>query len=118
MPREPYQRCSQAIFEAWLKPQIQKEPLIDSHFGFKFDSLTETDTGVESKLIDQVTGDVHIVQSQYVIGCDGAGSRVRKSIGIDMSGGPVYVYISLCVIVLVLTYRQTSGNVFDSFQIS
>lgn len=91
MPREPYQRCSQAIFEAWLKPRIQAEPLIDSRFGLKYISLTETETGVETHLVDVQTGEEHLVRSQYVIGCDGAGSRVRKALGIDMIGGPVYV---------------------------
>ncbi len=88
MPREPYQRCSQAIFEAWLKPRIQKEPLIDSHFGMKLESLTETDEGVECELTD-TAGETHKVESQYVVGCDGGGSRVRKVIGIELVGGPV-----------------------------
>ncbi|KAL6814408.1 hypothetical protein J3E69DRAFT_375842 [Trichoderma sp. SZMC 28015] len=84
LPREPYQRCSQAVLEAWLKPRIQAEKLIDAHFGLKFESLTETDEGVESQLTDVVTGEQHIVRSKYVVGCDGAGSRVRKSIGINL----------------------------------
>lgn len=88
MPREPYQRCSQAIFEAWLKPRIQKEPLIDSYFGMKFQTLTETDQGVECELID-TAGEIHKVKAQYVVGCDGGGSRVRKAIGVDLTGGPV-----------------------------
>lgn len=91
MPREPYQRCSQAIFEAWLKPRIQENSLIDSHFGLKFGTLTEHDGYVESELIDR--DDVkHVVQSQYVIACDGAGSRVRQAVGIQLNGGPVFVY--------------------------
>jgi 2-polyprenyl-6-methoxyphenol hydroxylase-like FAD-dependent oxidoreductase len=88
MPREPYQRCSQAIFEAWLKPRIQAEPLIDSTFGMKFDDLIETDNGVESRLTD-AAGETHVIRSKYVIGCDGAGSRVRRSIGGNLIGGPV-----------------------------
>jgi FAD-dependent monooxygenase len=88
MPREPYQRCSQAVFEAWLKPQIQAEPLINAVFGLKFEKLTETDGGVESEL-SAADGEQYIVKSQYVIGCDGAGSRVRKSIGSVLEGGPV-----------------------------
>jgi 2-polyprenyl-6-methoxyphenol hydroxylase-like FAD-dependent oxidoreductase len=88
MPREPYQRCSQAIFEAWLKPRIQAEPLITSVFGMKLDSLAETDNGVESQLTD-VAGESHVIRSKYVVGCDGAGSRVRRSIGGNLIGGPV-----------------------------
>jgi FAD-dependent monooxygenase len=88
MPREPYQRCSQAIFEAWLKPHIMTNPLITTHFGMKFESLVENDDNVISKFITN-SGDIHTVTSKYVIGCDGAGSTVRKSIGIGLNGGPV-----------------------------
>ncbi|KIW28126.1 uncharacterized protein PV07_07808 [Cladophialophora immunda] len=88
MPREPYQRCSQAIFEAWLKPRIQAQPLIESHFGWKFETLAESDAGVECELTD-TAGETHRVKAQYVVGCDGAGSRVRKAIGVELIGGPV-----------------------------
>ncbi|KIV81897.1 hypothetical protein PV11_04046 [Exophiala sideris] len=88
MPREPYQRCSQAIFEAWLKPRIQEEPLVDSYFGMKFETLIENDTGVECELTD-VSGEKHVVRAEYVVGCDGGGSRVRREIGGKLIGGPV-----------------------------
>lgn len=89
MPREPYQRCSQAIFESWLKPRIQEEDLIDSHFGLKFECLEESEDSVESTFVDVQTGERHLVKSQYVVGCDGAGSRIRTHIGSDLIGGPV-----------------------------
>lgn len=88
MPREPYQRCSQAIFEAWLKPKIQAEPLIDSYFGMSFESLTEEVDGVTSILVDAASGEKHQVKSRYVLACDGAGSRVRRAIGVPLTGGP------------------------------
>jgi 2-polyprenyl-6-methoxyphenol hydroxylase-like FAD-dependent oxidoreductase len=89
MPREPYQRCSQAVLEAWLKPHIQANPLIESHFGVKFETLEEFDDGVTSHLVDVISGEKYAVRSQYVVGCDGAGSRVRKAIGGKLIGGPV-----------------------------
>jgi 2-polyprenyl-6-methoxyphenol hydroxylase-like FAD-dependent oxidoreductase len=88
MPREPYQRCSQAVFEAWLKPRIQAEPLIHSVFGLKFESLVESADGVKSTLIDVESGETHVVKSKYVVGCDGAGSRVRRSTAIYLTGSP------------------------------
>jgi FAD-dependent monooxygenase len=76
------------VFEAWLKPHIQKSPLIDSHFGMKFLDLTENDDGVECELVDN-SGETHVIQARYVVACDGGGSRVRKSLGIELTGGPV-----------------------------
>ncbi|KAK1621948.1 hypothetical protein BDP81DRAFT_510595 [Colletotrichum phormii] len=89
MPREPYQRCSQAIFEAWLKRRLQSEELIEDHFGLKFESCVETPDGVKSELVVVVTGERHLVSSQYLVGCDGAGSSVRRQLDIKMIGGPV-----------------------------
>ncbi|THC96228.1 hypothetical protein EYZ11_004306 [Aspergillus tanneri] len=89
MPREPYQRCSQAIFEAWLKRCIDDHPYIESCFGLKFESLQERDDEVISKLVDATTGQHHTVMSKYVVGCDGAGSSVRRSIEVKLTGVPV-----------------------------
>ncbi|OQU98704.1 FAD binding domain-containing protein [Cladophialophora immunda] len=88
-PREPYQRCSQAIFEKAFKPLIQKEPLVTSHFGHKFESLQEKDDCVVSRFSVEGSPNEIIIKSQYVIGCDGAGSRVRRSIGGSLVGGPI-----------------------------
>lgn len=89
MPRTPYQRCSQALFEAWLKPRIQAEPLIQSHFGVKLESLVEYAEHVECGLVEVASGKKWTVKSKYVIGCDGAGSRVRRAIGATLIGGPL-----------------------------
>ena len=94
MPREPYQRCSQAIFEAWLKPKIQENPLIETHFGWKLESLTESTASVEATAVDQA-GELHKITSQYVIGCDGAGSKVRAAIGSKLEGGPASDHTSV-----------------------
>lgn len=75
-------------FEAWLKPKIQENPLIETHFGWKLESLVESTAGVEATVVDQ-TGQLHKIKSQYVIGCDGAGSKVRAAIGSKLEGGPV-----------------------------
>jgi FAD-dependent monooxygenase len=88
MPREPYRRCSQAIFEQWLKPRIQADPRIDSHFGLRFKGLTQHKDHVISELVDEA-GATHLVKSKYVVGCDGAGSAVRRAVGIELRGGPV-----------------------------
>lgn len=91
MPREPYQRCSQAIFEASLKPLIDAHPRIKVCFGLKFESLEENELDTTSKLVDVVSGQTHLVKSQYVVGCDGAGSAVRKGVGIQVVKHPLSV---------------------------
>ncbi|KAH7121398.1 FAD binding domain-containing protein [Dactylonectria macrodidyma] len=88
-PREPYQRCSQAIFEKWFRPLVEAEPSIDCRWGVKFESLEEDDDCVTSRLTETATSKEFTVKSKYVIGCDGAGSRVRRNIAITLLGGPL-----------------------------
>jgi len=89
MPREPYQRCSQALFEAWLKPICEKNPLIELHSGVKAEEVKENGEGVMTCLLNMATGERKYVDTKYVVACDGAGSRLRKSTGIPLIGGPV-----------------------------
>ena len=87
-PYESWIRGAQNLFEAYLRPQLDLNPLVDVYYGMRFESLTETDEGVESHLIENSNTN-HIIESKYVIGCDGGGSRVRRCLGIDSIGGPV-----------------------------
>ena len=89
MPREPYQRCSQVIFERWLKPICEANPLISTFFGYKFEELSENEQDIQSTLTAIESDEKVIVKSKYVIACDGAGSRVRRSVGLKITGGPV-----------------------------
>ncbi|KNG83319.1 hypothetical protein ANOM_007572 [Aspergillus nomiae NRRL 13137] len=89
MPSQAWLRCSQILFEAWLKPLVEAHPLVKSFSGMKFERLTEHADHVESTITHVDTGVEHLVRSQYVIGCDGAGSRVRKSVGINLTGAPI-----------------------------
>lgn len=88
LPRVPYQRCAQSAFERWLRPVIENNENIDLRYDMRFESLEEKEECVVSRLIEG-NGDEHTVVSQYVVGCDGAGSRVRRNIGSVLHGGPV-----------------------------
>lgn len=88
LPRVPYQRCAQSAFERWLRPVIDKTENIDLKYNMKFESLEEKDDHVVCQFTES-NGEKHVITSQYVTGCDGAGSRVRKAIGSVLHGGPV-----------------------------
>ncbi|KAH7037082.1 FAD binding domain-containing protein [Microdochium trichocladiopsis] len=95
MPREPYQRCSQAIFEAWLKKRILAEPLIDTRYGHKFESFKEGKDFVEAEITDVEKNEKYTVRSRFLVGCDGAGSRVRRNLGVELVGGPAPIAMYL-----------------------
>jgi 2-polyprenyl-6-methoxyphenol hydroxylase-like FAD-dependent oxidoreductase len=75
-------RQSQVIYEETLKKLVEKEPLVHAYWGYSFDSLTENDDSVSSTITDP-SGSSIVIKSRYVIGCDGAGSQVRSSVGIQ-----------------------------------
>ncbi|KAJ5541231.1 hypothetical protein N7494_006307 [Penicillium frequentans] len=87
-PAEPGQRCSQIVLEAFLKKKCLAEPLITSHFGYKFISLAEDDEGVTATFIDMDNRE-KTMRAAYLVGADGAQSKVRKSVGIQLPGRPL-----------------------------
>ena len=87
-PYESWIRGAQNLFEAYLREQLDANPLVDVHYGMKFESLAENDKGVESHLTEN-SNKSHIIESKNVVGCDGGGSRVRRCLGIESIGGPV-----------------------------
>ncbi|KAJ4991089.1 FAD binding domain-containing protein [Stagonosporopsis vannaccii] len=94
-PQEPYQRISQAIFEANLRKRCEADPLIDLRFNWKVESVEETEEKAKTVAIDLKANETWTFISKYVIGCDGASSRARRSLQIPLDGGPTPVYASL-----------------------
>ncbi len=88
-PAEAWQRLSQAIFEKWLKAICDEDPLIDLQFGHKVESVQEEKDHVKTTVTSMDSGNSFQFISDYVAGCDGASSRVRKSQGFPLDGGPV-----------------------------
>ena len=84
-PGQPWQRCSQAIFEAMMMDRCQRDPLIDVRQGWRLQTCAQLGDVVEATLVDD-TGESVQVRASYLVGCDGASSRVRSQLGIAMDG--------------------------------
>jgi 2-polyprenyl-6-methoxyphenol hydroxylase-like FAD-dependent oxidoreductase len=85
-PVEPGQRISQIDLEPVLREHCRRNPIIDLRCGLRFESLTQDDDVVTSRLVDVLTDEVIRLRSQYVIGCDGASSQVRTAAGVGEEG--------------------------------
>ncbi|WP_433471296.1 FAD-dependent monooxygenase [Saccharomonospora azurea] len=81
-PWEPYQRLQGSLLERLLRERVRALPEAEVHEGTRVTSLTQDADGVELRLVDE-QGRSRSVRASYVVGCDGAGSVVRRSIGID-----------------------------------
>jgi 2-polyprenyl-6-methoxyphenol hydroxylase-like FAD-dependent oxidoreductase len=88
-PSQPYQRISQTDLEPVLRSRCEKHPLIDVRAGWRFCTLDQDVDGVRSRLEHTRTGSSIMVRSQYAVGCDGAASTVRRTLGIPVGGGSV-----------------------------
>jgi 2-polyprenyl-6-methoxyphenol hydroxylase-like FAD-dependent oxidoreductase len=87
LPLEPYQIISQYTLEPLLKSVAETIQNIDVRFGHEFVSFEQQDDGVTSTL-RTTAGETVTVRSQYVVGCDGGSSPIRKQLGFRMEGKP------------------------------
>lgn len=62
--------------------------MVAVRYGVKFESLDERGDAVVSTLVDD-KGAAYNLTSKYVVGCDGGGSRVRRTLGIATVGEPM-----------------------------
>ncbi|KAL2061490.1 hypothetical protein VTL71DRAFT_6867 [Oculimacula yallundae] len=95
MPLEPWQRLSQAVFEKWLKAICDESPLIDARFGQRVEKVEQVGGGAKVTVFDVKTRQKKVIYSRYIVGCDGASSMIRRSMGIPLVGGPVPAYVLL-----------------------
>jgi 2-polyprenyl-6-methoxyphenol hydroxylase-like FAD-dependent oxidoreductase len=85
VPGQPWQRCSQAIFEAMMMDRAHRDPLVDVRQGWRLQTCRQLGDMVVAELSDS-DGNTVTVHADYLVGCDGASSRVRTELGIEMDG--------------------------------
>jgi FAD-dependent monooxygenase len=85
VPGQPWQRCSQAIFEAMMMDRAHRDPLVDVRQGWRLQTCAQAGDVVAAQLAD-ADGNTFTVHADYLVGCDGASSRVRGELGIEMDG--------------------------------
>ncbi|KAL2864436.1 FAD binding domain-containing protein [Aspergillus lucknowensis] len=89
-PLEPGQRCSQVVFERWMRGVVAGRRGVEFRVGWEYVSHVEDGDGdgVRAVFVDD-RGQRHEVVGEYLVGCDGGRSRVRDVAGIQMVGGMV-----------------------------
>ncbi|WP_168433824.1 MULTISPECIES: bifunctional 3-(3-hydroxy-phenyl)propionate/3-hydroxycinnamic acid hydroxylase [unclassified Mycolicibacterium] len=75
----------QPELEELLRANVKKRSAVELRGNSEVTDVTQHDPGrVRVTFTDRVTGDEHVVDTTYVLGCDGANSIVRSSIGSAM----------------------------------
>lgn len=84
MPLEPYQLISQYTLEPLLKGVAESLPSVTVRYGCEFMSFAQDAAGVT--VTARAGGGTETLRAQYLVGCDGGASPVRKQLGIPLRG--------------------------------
>ena len=82
---EKRRRCPQYEFDPLLARAVQERGYTDLRYGHSLDRLEQDPGGVTAVLRDG-SGQPVQVRARYVVGCDGAGSEVRRQLGVPFEG--------------------------------
>jgi len=84
----PLRNLSQHRFEPILARAFENRQHTSLRYRWQWEASEQDARGVRSRVRNLETDETVEVQSRYVIAADGAGSRVRASLGIEMQGPP------------------------------
>ncbi|WP_439031544.1 FAD-dependent monooxygenase [Gordonia terrae] len=76
----------QNVLEPILADAALQTGLVDLRYQNEFLRLTQNGDGVDVSVLERTSGQEYIVRAEYVIGADGANSRVLEQIGLSVSG--------------------------------
>jgi 2-polyprenyl-6-methoxyphenol hydroxylase-like FAD-dependent oxidoreductase len=84
----PYYKTwtAQSPLERMLRAEVARSAKIEARYGWRLDSLVESEQGVAAALVELATGRREEVATEYLIGSDGANSAVRGGLDIRMAG--------------------------------
>jgi 2-polyprenyl-6-methoxyphenol hydroxylase-like FAD-dependent oxidoreductase len=83
---EQFAHCPQFIFDPILAAAVRTYPTVTARYHCQLTSFRDIGNGVVAQFLDRQTGLSHEVRADYLVGCDGIGSMVRKQLGIEMHG--------------------------------
>jgi 2-polyprenyl-6-methoxyphenol hydroxylase-like FAD-dependent oxidoreductase len=84
MPLEPYQLVSQYTLEPLLKQEAEALGAVSVRYGCEFLALSQDAHGVTAHV--RTANGTAATRAQFVVGCDGGASVVRKQLGIQLRG--------------------------------
>lgn len=94
-PQSPQhrERCPQNMFDPILLRFCRSMPqLVTMRYKTKLLGFAQDADGVSAEVEEADTGKRETVRARYLVGCDGAASKVREVLGIAMSGRGVLTY--------------------------
>jgi 2-polyprenyl-6-methoxyphenol hydroxylase-like FAD-dependent oxidoreductase len=84
-PLEPYQLISQYTLEPLLRSIVEAQPSVTVRFGCELVSFSQDAGSVAARVVTS-NGREETIRAEYLVGCDGGASTVRKQLGIRHQG--------------------------------
>ena len=90
-PQSPQhkERCPQNFFDPVMRRFAERSGLASLCYETELVGFEDLGDHVLARVRDVRSGEVRTIAADYLIGCDGAGSLVRETLGVTMSGNPV-----------------------------
>jgi 2-polyprenyl-6-methoxyphenol hydroxylase-like FAD-dependent oxidoreductase len=86
------ERCPQNMFDPILRAFAASQPSVTMRYRTRLVSFTQDADAVAAVVENADTGAREEILAKYIVGCDGARSLVRETLGIAMQGNPVLTY--------------------------
>ncbi len=86
------ERCPQNMFDPILRAFAASQPSVTMRYRTRLVSFEQNAELVTAVVENAETGAREEIKARYIVGCDGARSPVRETLGIRMSGNPVLTY--------------------------
>jgi 4-hydroxyisophthalate hydroxylase len=80
------ERLPQYLVENVLRKKLAQLENVEARFGWLAETVTQDGDGARVAIAKEAGGGREILHTDYVVGCDGGHSIVRRQIGIDRSG--------------------------------
>jgi 2-polyprenyl-6-methoxyphenol hydroxylase-like FAD-dependent oxidoreductase len=98
-PHSPYrlQACSQIWFDPMLQAKARTYRHVTLLHRHRLESFTQSEAGVTARMTDLEHDKTIEIAADYMVGCDGATSGVRRALGIELVGrdvlsNPLHMY--------------------------
>jgi 2-polyprenyl-6-methoxyphenol hydroxylase-like FAD-dependent oxidoreductase len=80
------ERLPQYLVEYALRKRMTQLPSVESRFGWKAETIEQDAGSVRVTIAEEAGAEKAIIEAEYLVGCDGGQSTVRRQLGIERSG--------------------------------